>query len=146
MDEGFYEDARNIEEKANDGEDVYEADEQVEELTAEDADGGDGEGDAEVFAEKCFYREDMVSEGLGSLKNGEDGEIEPEIAVQAGVIFFFEHPATEKDDEGNAEHFDRLIEKGVGGVADKEEYGKPVHPGGVRTLYGVARRRRGIGA
>jgi hypothetical protein len=118
----FYQHAGDIETKADDGEDINEADELVEEITAEDADSEDGEDNAQVFTEKGLYGENMIGEGLGGLKDGEDHEIDPEIAVQFGVFLLFQEPAAEEDDKGKDEHFDGLIEEGVGGVADQQKH------------------------
>ena len=52
MGEGFYEDAGDVEDEADDRKKINKADKLVKEATAEDTDRQDGECDAEVFAKE----------------------------------------------------------------------------------------------
>ena len=97
--ERFDEHAGKVEEEADNGEDVNKSHELIEEITAQDADSEGGKDDAKVFAEEGFKGKGVVDEGLGGLEDGKNDKIQPKIAIEAGIFFFFEEPAA-KEDQG----------------------------------------------
>ena len=97
--EGFDEHAGDIEEETNHREDVYEFDELVEKALTEYANGENRQGDPEIFAEEGFQGEHVIDQALAGLKTGQDGNIDPEIAVQLCAVTLFDKPEAQEYEE-----------------------------------------------
>jgi hypothetical protein len=109
--EGFDEHAGDIEKETNHRKDVYEFDELVEKALAEYTNCEDRKDDPEIFAEESFQGEQVKDEALAGLKAGQDGHVDPEVAVQLCAVTFFDKPEAQENEEREEKHFHGLVEE-----------------------------------